>query len=87
MTLTFSYALGHASNSGSDDYLRIKIIGSSTSTVFERLGAASDVDGAWQSASINLSSYAGQSIRILIEAADNGTASLIEAAVEERSAR
>ena len=51
--------------------------------MFEKRGAAMDVDAAWQSATANLNAYAGQSIQIQIEAADAGTASLLEAAVDD----
>jgi murein tripeptide amidase MpaA len=83
LTLTFNYYLSHLSNASSDDYLRVKIEGTTTSTVFERLGSATNVDAAWQSASVSLNSYAGQTITILIEAADAGTGSLVEAAVDD----
>ncbi|MFF5204488.1 proprotein convertase P-domain-containing protein [Streptosporangium sp. NPDC000396] len=86
-TLNFSYNFAHRDNSGPDDYLRVKIVGTSTTTtVLERLGTAStDLDGAWRTATANLSAFAGQNIRILIEAADNGTASLVEAAIDDLS--
>jgi hypothetical protein len=46
-------------------------------------GAAVDLDAVWTVATANLTPYAGQSIRILIEAADASTASLVEAAVDD----
>lgn len=83
-TLSFSYYLAHGSNATSADFFRIRIIsGAVTTTVFERLGSATDVDAAWTSQTVNLNSFAGQTIQILIEAADLGTASLIEAAVDD----
>ncbi|MCG8351233.1 MAG: hypothetical protein MI924_25965 [Chloroflexales bacterium] len=59
LVLTFNYYLAHLNNASSSDYFRVKIEGRSTSTVFERLGSGTDVDAAWQSASVNLNSYAG----------------------------
>ncbi|MGV9776111.1 metallophosphoesterase [Streptosporangium sp. NPDC003464] len=83
-TLTFSYNFAHRDNSGPDDYLRVKVVGTSTVTVLEKLGTAStDLDGAWKAATADLSAFAGQSVRILVEAADLGTASLVEAAVDD----
>jgi hypothetical protein len=82
LTLSFSYYLAHGTNSSSADYLRVRIVGATTTTVFEELGAANDDDAAWATANINLSAYAGQTIRILIEAADASGASLVEAAVD-----
>ena len=54
-----------------------------TTAVFTRSGAAVDLDAVWTSASASLTPYAGQSIRILIEAADASGASLVEAAVDD----
>jgi hypothetical protein len=83
LTLSFSYYMAHASNSSSADYLRVKVVGGTTTTVFEKLGAAADVDAAWTTANASLNPYAGQTVRILIEAADASTASLVEAAVDD----
>lgn len=46
-------------------------------------GAATDRDAVWALANLNLSAYAGQSIRILVEAADASGASLVEAAIDD----
>ena len=54
-----------------------------TATVFEQRGAATDRDAVWGTASVGLNSFAGQTISILIEAADAGNASLVEAAVDD----
>jgi hypothetical protein len=83
LTLGFSHYLAHGSNSSSADFLRVYVVGSTTSLVFEELGAANDDDAAWATASANLSSFAGQTVRIRIEAADASTASLVEAAVDD----
>jgi aminopeptidase S len=61
----------------------VKVVGATTVTVFQKLGAAADVDGAWSTASASLNAFAGQTVRILIEAADASTASLVEAAVDD----
>jgi trimeric autotransporter adhesin len=83
LTLSFSQYFAHASNSASDDFLRVKVVGSTTATVFEDLGAAVDVDAAWSTATADISSFAGQTVRILIEAADNGGGSLVEAGIDD----
>ncbi len=83
LSLSFSYYLAHGTNSSSADYLRVKIVGSTTTTVFEELGAANDDDAAWASTTVSLNSFAGQTVRILIEAADASTASLVEAAIDD----
>ncbi len=50
--------------------------------MFSRTGAAADLDALWSIATANLTPYAGQSIRILIEAADASGASLVEAGID-----
>jgi len=83
LTLSFKYYFAHYSNSSSADYFRVKVVGSTTSTVLEELGAANNDDAAWATGTANISSFAGQSVRILIEAADASTASLVEAGVDD----
>ncbi len=85
LTLSFYYYLSHLSNSGSDDFLRVKVVGSTTQTVFEELGSADNDAAAWAYYSTSLNSFAGQTVYLLIEAADAGTASLVEAAVDDVS--
>ncbi|HET7676733.1 MAG TPA: M14 family metallopeptidase [Candidatus Limnocylindrales bacterium] len=82
--LTFRYYLAHAPNSSSADYLRVTVVGETGSRVvlFER-GAANDDDAVWATASSSLDGFAGQTIRVLVEAADLGPGSLVEAAVDD----
>ena len=83
LTLNFSQYLAHGSNASSADFLRVSIVHSGgTTAVFTRTGAAADLDAVWAAASASLNPYAGQSIRILIEAADASGASLVEAGVD-----
>jgi hypothetical protein len=83
LTLSFSYYLAHGANSSSADFLRVKVVGSSTTTVLEELGAANNDDAAWTTATASLNAFAGQTVRIVIEAADLPGASLVEAAVDD----
>lgn len=84
LTLSFNWYLSHLNNSSSSDYFRVRVVsGTTTTTVFTQAGAASDRAAAWQTATVNLSSYAGQSVQLLVEAADLSTASLVEAAVDD----
>jgi hypothetical protein len=83
LTLSLAYYLAHGSNSSSADIFRVSVVHSGgTTAVFTRNGSSSDVDAAWATATASLTPYAGQSVRILIEAADVSTASLVEAAVD-----
>ena len=83
LTLTFSQYLAHGSNATNADFLRVSVVGATTSVVFQQLGSATDVDGAWSTASASLNAFAGQTVRLLIEAADAGSASLVEAGVDD----
>ena len=83
LTLSFSYYLAHGTNSSTADYLRVRVVGTTTSLVLEELGAANNDDAVWAVHSVNITAFAGQSVRILIEAADASTASLVEAAVDD----
>jgi hypothetical protein len=84
LTLTLSQYLAHGTNASSADFLRVSVVhNGGTTVVFNRLGAATDVDAVWATATANLSPYAGQSVRILIQAADASGASLVEAAVDD----
>ncbi len=83
-TLTFSYYLAHGTNSSTDDFFRVRIVvGNTVTTVFQELGGVEDDDAVFTTATVNLSQFAGQTIRILIEAADNAGASLVEAGVDD----
>ena len=83
LTLTFNQYLAHGSNATSADFLRVSVVGTTTSVVFQRIGSATNLNGAWAAASANLTPFAGQTIRLLIEAADAATASLVEAGIDD----
>ncbi|GAA3429073.1 M4 family metallopeptidase [Streptosporangium sandarakinum] len=83
LTLTFSWYLAHLDNATGDDFFQLRVLsGTSSTLVFRRLGSPVGRPGAWQAATIDLSGYAGKPVRLLFEAADNATPSLIEAAVD-----
>ena len=50
--------------------------------VFERLGAATNRNGAWATRSVSLANFSGPAT-IQFEAADASTASLVEAGVDD----
>lgn len=83
LTLSFSFYMAHGTNSSSADFFRVRVVGATTALVFEELGAANNDDAVWESRSVSLNSFAGQTVRIRIEAADASTASLVEAAVDD----
>jgi lysyl endopeptidase len=85
-TLTLSYAwyLAHLNNSSNLDLIRVSIVHSGGTTVlFTQTGAAVNRAGAWATASFNISAFAGQSVRVLVEAANASGASLVEAGFDD----
>ncbi|WFE50725.1 M14 family metallopeptidase [Micromonospora sp. WMMD1155] len=83
LTLSLAWYLAHGSNASSADYLRVSVVhNGGTTALLTQAGAATNRNGSWAVASLNLSPYAGQSVRILVEAADASGASLVEAAVD-----
>jgi hypothetical protein len=84
LNLTFQYYLAHGSNASSADFFRVYVVSGATSTqVFQSLGAASNRNGSWTPVSVNLGAFAGQTVRLRVEAADASGASLVEAAVDD----
>ena len=84
LTLSFAWYLAHLNNASSADYLRVQVVvGTTATTVFQQLGAASNRGAAWATASVPLTSYAGQTVRIRVAVADLSGASLVEGAVDE----
>ncbi|UBU15386.1 M14 family zinc carboxypeptidase [Nonomuraea gerenzanensis] len=83
LNLSFSWYLAHGSNASSADYLRVRVVGSTTATVFNQAGAATNRNGAWATATASLNAFAGQTVRILVDAADASGASLVEAGVDD----
>ena len=83
LTLSFSYYFAHGTNSSTADFFRVKVVGTTTTTVLQELGSTANDDAVWATFSVNVSAFAGQTVRILIETADASTASLVEAAVDD----
>ena len=83
ITLTLKYYLAHTSNSSSSDALRIKVVGATTTTMLQELGANNNDNGSWATLTYTLTSYAGQTVYLLFEAADASSDSLVEAAVDD----
>ncbi|GGS93542.1 M14 family zinc carboxypeptidase [Nonomuraea spiralis] len=83
LSLSLSWYLAHGSNASSADYFRVRVVGGTTTTVLQQAGAAANRNGAWAVATADLTAYAGQTVRILIDAADASGASLVEAGVDD----
>lgn len=81
--MSFASYFAHGTNSSTADFFRVQVVGATMSTVFEQLGSTANVDAAFASHAVDISAFAGQTVRIVISAADASTASLVEAAVDD----
>ncbi|MBE9032349.1 hypothetical protein IQ266_21665 [filamentous cyanobacterium LEGE 11480] len=81
--LDLSYYFAHLSNANNDDFLRISVVGEQlTQIIFEQRGNNTDRAATWSTFTTDISSFAGETIALLVEAQDGGTASLVEAAID-----
>ncbi len=83
--LTFRYYLAHGSNSTSVDYFRmiVEAEDGTQTIVLQELGAPNNDNASWASASVSMARWAGQTIHLIVAANDGGSASLVEAAVDD----
>ena len=82
--LSFNYYFSHSSNASSSDYFRVSVVtGSNQSSLLSQVGSSTDRAANWTAYSTDISAFAGQTIQLLIAAADAGSPSLIEAAVDD----
>jgi hypothetical protein len=79
-TLDFRYSFAHDATATGDDYLRLMVNGSE---VFRVAGDGTNRNGDWRAASVDLDAFAGQKVRLVVEASDGGTDGLVEAAVDD----
>lgn len=86
LTLNLRYFFAF-SGATSSDYFRVRILRAdgTVATVFQETATTSQKTAAWTGRSINLSGFAGQTIRIRVEANDSGTGSYVEAGVDDVS--
>jgi hypothetical protein len=83
--LTFRYSFAHQANATADDWLRVWVEAAdgTRTLVKEVLGSPTNVNATWRSARIPMTPWAGQTIRIVVGAADAGAASEVEAAIDD----
>jgi aminopeptidase S len=84
ITLSFWYYMAHLDNATSADFLRVTVVGQSGSqVVFLETGSADNDFAGWAFFSVDLSAFAGETVYLLVEAADAGGPSLVEAAIDD----
>jgi hypothetical protein len=84
VTLSLSYYFAHDARSSESDFFRVRVLGTrSDQTVIEERGTPANQDAAFVRRTVDISKFAGQLVRLQIEAADLGAPSLVEAAVDD----
>src|SRR6185436_17595793 len=83
LTLSFASYLSHINTATADDFLRVTVVGNTRTVVLNRLGAAANVSAVWTTTTVDISAFAGQTIRILVQAADNAGNSIMEAGIDD----
>jgi hypothetical protein len=83
LTLSFAAYLAHLSNATAADFLRVTVVGTTSLVVFSQAGVSVNRSAAWTTRTADITAFAGQTVRILVEAADNGSGSLIEAGLDD----
>jgi hypothetical protein len=83
--LFFRYYFAHGASSSSSDSFEVYVEaeGGTRTLVKEEKGAANKDTPSWASASVPLTPWAGQTVRIVFVAADRGASSTVEAAVDD----
>ncbi|MEE9398483.1 MAG: putative Ig domain-containing protein [Methylococcales bacterium] len=83
--LTLSYYFAHLWNATDVDFLRITVNGSGgqSQVILEQRGNGATKAASWQSLSVDISDFSGDTIHLLVEAADAGGGSLVEAAIDD----
>ena len=83
--LAFRYTFAHGLSSTSADWFRVQVEqeDGTRTTVFQQSGRHADRDGSWATVNVNLDAYAGQTIRIVVQAKDGGPDNLVEAAIDD----
>jgi hypothetical protein len=83
--LTFRWYFGTHYASTPDDAFRVWVENAAgvRTKVFERLGLPAGRNAAWATARVSLVPWAGQTVRLVLEATDGGADNLVEAGVDD----
>ena len=87
LNLSFQYYFANAENGDSPDYAIIEVRDAANGAVLETIvsvnGQPASIDAVWTPVSLNIGAHAGKSIYIHVRAADLGTGSKTEVALDE----
>jgi carboxypeptidase T len=83
--LAFRYTFAHGAASSDKDWFRVQVEAQdgTRTTVAQQSGRPADRDGSWVTVSVNIDAWAGQTIRIVVQAKDGGPDNLVEAAIDD----
>ena len=83
-SIRFSYYFAHLANADEDDYFHVVIVGENDFSAILDIHADGTIsEGHWQTHTADISDFAGQKIFVLIETADDGSPSVVEAGVDQ----
>lgn len=81
--IRFNYSFAHAAGAEASDFFRVSIVhNGSLNEVFVQRGDSAERGGEWLAVSVSISSYVGQTIQLLVEAADY-SATIVEAQMDD----
>jgi bacillopeptidase F (M6 metalloprotease family) len=84
--LQFRWTFAHDATARSVDELRVEVIDTATAsatTVLLAQGAAVERNASWNTAKIDLTAWAGKTIRLRFSATDAGTNGIVEAGFDD----
>jgi carboxypeptidase T len=82
--LQFRWSFAHDSTATAADEFRVEVVdGSFATTVFVTKGAAVERNAGWHLASLDLTAWAGRTIRLRFSATDAGGSGIVEAAFDD----
>jgi hypothetical protein len=81
LTLSIDFYLAHLNNATTADFISIRVVGSDgvARTVLARGATSSNVAGRWTTRTASLNAWAGQTVRVRVEAVDNAPNGVVEA--------
>jgi len=83
LQISFSYSFAHnATGASTADYLKVTVVGLSNTVILDERGGSGIRGGVWQPYSAQVDQHAGETVYLLIEAADDASGTLVEAQID-----